>query len=288
MRSAQHPYSAAAADGGGGGGGGGFGMNKCFLFEFSLFFAHFFSSKLIDSSRRDVERWQELLLVNVFECNIRFVARSRMTIDFNFIFVLLLGVFVLCEVGDEEKKQKEWNEIHPLLIGTAAWKERSTYFILDVLLFFSFVHWMWWFCWALCLPLLVWMWSQERKFKRFLFRRQYDVVVHLFIRMHGHTQTQTHTQVAAEQTQMMSNMFGPLKMELGSSWIKFESDKITTQMKHINDVGGDDDDNNKNTNRNYILGCDDTAHFCGVIFSNFYFNFFAFLFKNERADQMAK
>lgn len=104
MRSAQHPYSAAAADGGGGGGGGGFGMNKCFLFEFSLFFAHFFSSKLIDSSRRDVERWQELLLVNVFECNIRFVARSRMTIDFNFIFVLLLGVFVLCEVGDEEKK----------------------------------------------------------------------------------------------------------------------------------------------------------------------------------------
>lgn len=42
---------------------------------------------------------------------------------------------------------------------------------------------------------------------------------------------------ATEQTQMMSNMFGPLKMELGGSWIKFESDKITTiiitiKMRH--------------------------------------------------------
>lgn len=236
--------------------------------NFLFFFAHFFSSKLIDSSRRDVERWQELLLVNVFECNIRFVARSRMTIDFNFIFVLLLWVFVLYEVGKkhthtEERMKRntsavDWNRLMKRTLNLFySWC--AFFRSLDVMILLSTLP---------TFTTLNGVWSKERKFKRFLFRRQYDVV-HLFVRMHA--RTHSHTQAAAaEQTQMMSNMFGPLKMELGSSWIKFESDKITTQMKHIDDGGGGGD-NNKNTNRNSILSCDDTANFCGIIFSNFYF-----------------
>lgn len=85
------------------------------IFLFLLFrsqFTHFFLPKLIDSRGWDVEQWQELLLVNVFECNIRFVARSRMTIDFNFIFVLLLCVFVLAWKKRRKTKHiRHWLEL---------------------------------------------------------------------------------------------------------------------------------------------------------------------------------
>lgn len=170
----------------------------CVSFLNFLFFAYFFLSKLIDSWGRDVERWQELLLVNVFECNIRFVARSRMTIDFNFIFVLLLRVFFLFCIKGREKTQRK-NETKYIRCWLEPLHEKNAQLILFLMCFFFF--------YSLDVMILlstlptfttlngVCVCECDRKKENLndFFRRQYDVV-HLFIRIQPHTHTQKQQQ----------------------------------------------------------------------------------------------